>query len=325
MTYDDYKRWCREVLASERGSRLVRLDCMNPAKALSALAPALPETGPVRQARELERAWRDAFHVPTSGAAAEARVMLGRGVRELLRGLFQHFAHEGRVLFAPSDVYPVYHALAAAAGLPLRAFPTCPEPRLPSAPPGEAPEVLLLPEPLMPLGRGLTDDETRALESWLGADPRRLVVLDTVYTFTTRFSAATQRLLSTGQAVVLHSLAKGHLHPDLAGFALVPPALARVQERTGVPEPAPESLRQACDLLERHPELPLRVQARFDEHWARLRAALGTLPFDIPHTGYFSTSALSFEALLERDWLAVPGSVFGPPEARWSVVTCLLA
>ena len=43
MNYDAYKHFCRELLASERGARLVRLDCMNPAKALSTLAPALPE------------------------------------------------------------------------------------------------------------------------------------------------------------------------------------------------------------------------------------------------------------------------------------------
>lgn len=324
MNWDDYKRFCRELLASERGSRLVRLDCMNPAKALSDLAPALPEAPPERDARALERVWREAFHLPRSGPGAEARVLLGRGVRDLLRTLFQHFAREGRVLLAPSDVYPVYHALAAGAGLPVRAFPTCPAPELPSQPPRSEPEVLLLPEPLMPLGRFLSDPELRALEAWLDADSRRLVVLDAVYTFAPRFSPATERLLGTGQALLLHSLAKGHLHPDLAGFGLVPEGVARGLDVSGEPALDVTALRQACFLLERHRELPARVQARFEEQWGRVRAAVGTPPFDIPRTGYFSTSALGFEALLERGWLAVPGPVFGPPEARWSAVTCLL-
>jgi histidinol-phosphate/aromatic aminotransferase/cobyric acid decarboxylase-like protein len=245
-------------------------------------------------------------------------------VRDLLRTLFQHFAREGRVLLAPSDVYPVYHALAAGAGLPVRAFPTCPAPELPSQPPRSEPEVLLLPEPLMPLGRFLSDPELRALEAWLDADSRRLVVLDAVYTFAPRFSPATERLLGTGQALLLHSLAKGHLHPDLAGFGLVPEGVARGLDVSGEPALDVTALRQACFLLERHRELPARVQARFEEQWGRVRAAVGTPPFDIPRTGYFSTSALGFEALLERGWLAVPGPVFGPPEARWSAVTCLL-
>lgn len=321
MNYDAYKSFCRELLASERGSRLVRLDCMNPAKALSALAPEVPPEPPVREARELEHVWREAFHLPRSGPAADARVVLGRGVRDLLKGLFQRFAREGRVLHAPSDVYPVYHVLAAGAGLTVRPFPTVPGPVLPSAPPLEQPEVLLLPEPLMPLGRSLSQEETRALEDWLRADSRRLVVLDAVYTFAPRFSAATERLLQTGQVVLLHSLAKGHLSPDLAGFALVPEAVA---QGLAVEALDTAALRRASFLLEHHPDMPARVQARFDAHWGRVRETLGTPPFDIPPTGYFSTTALGFEALLERGWLAVPGSVFGPPEARWCAVTCLL-
>ena len=324
MTWEDYKRLCRELLASERGARLVRLDCMNPPKALAALAPELPAAPPVRDARELERAWREAFGLPGTGPQPEARVLLGRGVRDLLRALFQRFAQEGRVLHAPSDVYPVYHSLAASAGLPVHPFPTCPAPALPAQAPGTSPEVLLLPEPLVPLGRVLTDAEVRSLEAWLGADSRRLVVLDAVYTFAPRFTGTTERLLRTGQALLVHSLAKGHLTPDLVGFALVPGAVAHGVDGFEAPQLEPLALRQACFLLEHHQELPVRVQARFEEQWGRVREALGAPPFAIPSTGYFTTSELSFEELLERGWLAVPGSVFGPPEARWSAVTCLL-
>jgi aspartate/methionine/tyrosine aminotransferase len=323
MNFEAYKRFCKELLASERGARLVRLDCMNPPKALSALAPVVPEDPPVRDARELQRAWLETFGL--SGVGADVGILLGRGVRDLLRALFQHFAREGRVLHAPSDVYPVYHSLAASAGLPVHAFPTCPAPELPTQAPQASPEVLLIPEPLVPLGRFLSEAEVRRLEAWLGADPRRLLVLDAVYTFAPRFSAATERLLQGGQTLLVHSLAKGHLTPDLAGFALVPGAVARGVEGGEALQLEPIALRQACFLLERHPELPARVQARFDEQWARVRETLGSpLPFAIPRTGYFTTSASGFEELLARDWLAVPGSVFGPPEARWSAVTCLL-
>jgi histidinol-phosphate/aromatic aminotransferase/cobyric acid decarboxylase-like protein len=324
MNFDEYKRFCRELLASERGSRLVRLDCMNPPKALAALAPALPEKPPVRDARELERAWREAFGLPDTGPAPDARLLLGRGVRDLLRALFLHFAHAGYVLNAPLDVYPVYHSLAASAGLTVKPFPTCPTPELPAQPPQDSPEVLLLPEPLVPLGRFLSEAEVRRVEDWLGADPRRLVVLDAVYTFAPRFSAATERLLRTGQTLLVHSLAKGYLTPDLAGFALLPGAVAQGVEGAEALKLESTALRQASFLLEQHRDLPSRVQARFEEQWSRVREALGPLPFETPRTGYFTTSALSFEELLARGWLAVPGSVFGPLEARWSAVTCLL-
>lgn len=324
MTWDEYKRRCRELLASEQGAKLVRLDCMNPPKALSAMAPVLPAELPVRNAQELERAWRECFHLTTLGPGPEARLLLGRGVRDLLRVLFQHFARENRVLHAPSDVYPVYHSLAASAGLTVHAFPTVPAPHLPAQAPGAAPEVLLLPDPLVPLGRFLSEEEGRTLEAWLAADPRRLVVIDAVYTFASRFSAVTERLLQTGQALLVHSLAKGHLTPELAGFALVPGPVARAVETAEPLQLESTALRQACFLLERHPELPQRVQDRFTEQWAHVRERLGPTPFELPKTGYFTTSSIGFEALLERGWLAVPGSVFGPPEARWTAITCLL-
>lgn len=324
MTWEEYKRRCRELLASEKGAKLVRLDCMNPPKALSAMAPALPAELPVRDAQELERAWRECFHLSGTGPGSEARLLLGRGVRDLLRVLFQHFAREGRVLHAPSDVYPVYHSLAASAGLAVHAFPTIPVPQLPTQAPGASPEVLLLPDPLVPLGRVLSEEEGRKLEAWLAADPRRLVVMDAVYTFASRFSPVAERLLQTGQALLVHSLAKGHLTPELAGFALVPGAVAREVEAAESLQLESTALRQACFLLERHPELPERVQARFTEQWGHVRERLGSPPFELPKTGYFTTSFIGFEELLERGWLAVPGSVFGPPEARWTAITCLL-
>ncbi len=95
--------------------------------------------------------------------------------------------------------------------------------------------------------------EVQSLEAWLGADSRRLVVLDAVYTFAPRFTGTTERLLRTGQALLVHSLAKGHLTPDLAGFALVPGAVAHGVDGFETPQLEPLALRQACFLLEQPP------------------------------------------------------------------------
>lgn len=323
MNYEEYKVFCKERLAREDGARLLRLDCMNPVKALAPLRREPPASPPARSASEVARHWRRGFGLPQDGH----EVVVGRGVRDLLGAAFRLFADGGYRLHVPEDVYPVYVRMAEQAGLRHAPFPTVPSPRLPAAPPAQEPEALLIPNPLVPLGRPLDAREVEHLRAWLGADPRRRVLVDAVYTFATAFEPSTLALLATGQALLLHSLAKGHLAPDVAGFALGPPEMVNAL-RPHLAEPSTELLARASWLLEEAPELPARVEAAFGERWERLFTTLapsGTPPFARPHSGYFTTCPVRFDALLSRGWLAVPATVFGSPSEDWSIVTCLLA
>ena len=127
MNFQAYKTLARDILASERGRGLLRLDCMNPVKALAALKPraavaAAPGVG-ARPGGSLAGA--------LGHAAAGGRVVLSTGVRPFLARLYAAFATEGRRLHAPEDVYPVYLDLAAAAGLTLTTSRRCPRPSSP--------------------------------------------------------------------------------------------------------------------------------------------------------------------------------------------------
>jgi histidinol-phosphate/aromatic aminotransferase/cobyric acid decarboxylase-like protein len=323
MNYEDYKAFCRERLAREDAARLVRLDCMNPVKALAPLRREPPASAPVRSAAEVARAWRQGFGLPQDDGLA---VLVGRGVRDLLGAAYRLLAAGGYRLHVPEDVYPVYVRMAEEARVEHRPFPTVPAPRLPEEAPTDAPEALLLPNPLVPLGRPLDAREVAHLRGWLSADPRRLLLVDAVYTFATTFEPSTRALLETGQVVLLHSLAKGHLAPDVAGFALGAPTLVDAL-RPQVAEPLPELLARAAWLLEEAPELPNRVEAAFRERWERLGATLaptGAPTFARPPSGYFTTCPEPFDTLLRRGWLTVPATVFGSPSKDWSIVTCLL-
>ena len=55
-------------------------------------------------------------------------------------------------------------------------------------------------------------------------DRERLLLLDCVYTFGERFTKTAETFLAGGRTVLLHSLAKGFLVPDVAGFAIGPAA-----------------------------------------------------------------------------------------------------
>jgi aspartate/methionine/tyrosine aminotransferase len=314
MNFEAYKKVARGILASEEGTRLLRLDCMNPVKALATMKAAVPRHLPSASVAELETAWRARWGL----ADAEGTVVSSTGVRPLLAQLFRHFAEVGRRLLAPQDVYPVYLELAKAAGVELGTFPTVPHPALPPVGVHRRREVLLVPEPLVPLGRGLNDLEATHIRSWLAEDHERLLILDCVYTFSERFTKVAETFLAGGRTVLLHSLAKGFLAPDLAGFAIGPAAVVGKL----VHEAADDARGAAVHLLREASDLPQRLALELSRRWSILNQ---TFDLPAPETGYFAVVQASFDTLLARGRLAVPGSVFGAAGSEWSAVTCLLA
>lgn len=314
MNFPAYKALAGDILASERGARLLRLDCMNPVKALAAMRPVLPERPRRSSTRELEAAWRARLGL----LRVPGRVVLSTGVRPLLSRLFASFARDGRRLHAPEDVYPAYLESAAAAKLAVTPFPTVPTPILPVSRPGHEAEALLMPEPLVPLGRGLDGEEVARISCWLDDDERRLLVLDCVHTFGERFTPAAQALAARGRTVLLHSLAKTFLCPDAAGFAIGPESVLGAFEH----QIGDDGLATATHVLNEAADLPVRLGGIFSERWSRLHHAIG---IPVPATGYLSVVLVPFDDLIARGQLAVPGSVFGAHDAGWCAVTCLLA
>jgi histidinol-phosphate/aromatic aminotransferase/cobyric acid decarboxylase-like protein len=251
MNFDAYKQLARGILASEQGARLLRLDCMNPVKALAALRPALSTCVPLASIRDLELAWRARWGLTDT----EGSVRMSTGVRPLLTQLFGVLAAAGRRLLAPQDVYPVYLDLAREARVALSTFPTVPHPVLPPIGGDRKGDALLLPEPLVPLGRGLNDLETAHIRRWLEQDRERVLILDCVYTFSERFTKAADAFLAGGRTVLLHSLAKGFLAPNVAGFAMGPPAMVD----TLVDEIGGEGCGAGVQLLRDASDLPQRL------------------------------------------------------------------
>jgi histidinol-phosphate/aromatic aminotransferase/cobyric acid decarboxylase-like protein len=310
MNYQQF-RALRDRLVAE--SDLLRLDGMNPAKALASLVPAPPE-GPASSAEAL-RAWLDLF----APDIAPERASVGKGVRELLAVVFAHLAAAGYELWLPEDVYPEYGNLAGQAGLRCHGLVTLPEPRLGAIRAGEC-AALLLPQPLAPLGRSLTGAEGEFLRAWLGGSLRRRLILDTVYHFASKMGALTRSLWETGQTFVLHSIAKGWLLPDTLGVVLSPPDVS-----LPCPEVAAAAAGQATAALRTSPEMPTAVEATFRRQWASLTERIRALVpgWRPPSTGYFSVLPVAFEELLRQGILGVPASVFGSRRADLSVISCL--
>lgn len=257
--------------------------------------------------------WATRFDLPPE---LSSRALISCGVRDSLALLFQHYTREGAQLCLPADTYPVYGELARATGLIPREFVTLPEPAWPNLQPLPEAELLVVTNPLKPLGRWLSPGDVAALTAWLGMNPRRRLLLDAVYTFATRFHPTTLQLFATQQTILLHSLTKGWLHPRLFGVALVPArdaaALAPVFRAQPPPQP---NLARARELIAGHAGLPATISRELDSAQRRFLARIPRhltplTAADAP--GYFTPVAGHWkDILVGSNVLGLPATVFG--------------
>lgn len=257
-----------------------------------------------------------------------SRALISCGVRDSLALLFRHYAREGAQLWLPADTYPVYGALARAAGLIPHEFLTLPEPAWPTSPPLPGAELLVVANPLKPVGRWLSPGDVAALTAWLALSPRRRLLLDAVYTFETRFHPTALQLLATQQTILLHSLTKGWLHPRLFGVALIPERDAAALTPVFRTQPPPQSsLARARELMAQHAEMPANISRELDAARSRL---LSSIP---PHLtplamadspGYFTPVAGRWQDILDgTNVLGLPATVFGSQREDITILSSL--
>lgn len=257
------------------------------------------------------------------------RALVTQGVRQSLECLFAYWAREGTRLLLPADIYPVYLALARAAGCAFKTYATWPQARFEGL---EDADVILAASPMKPRGDELSVEEKHLLRGWLKADKRRRLVIDAVYTFDSRLSPSTRVLMGTEQVLVLHSLSKGWAEPLAAGVALVP------AQDVAVLTPLFRALNVDADklafaqaLLEQDRMAPELLRRHLAHLQSQLAATLAgcMLPNAIPAR---ATNPGQYLFVLEHDWrsllqshglLALPLSVFGADAPGVSVVSSL--
>ena len=324
MNFADFQ-CLREKLLRERGDVL---DCAE-SNLYRALARLVPPPSPVpteiMHRCHLASEWAACFGFPTE---TSRRAFVSCGVRDSLTILFRHYAGRATTVWLPADNYPVYGELARATSPTIREFPTLPEPQWPEAAPAPGLELLVVTNPLKPLGRWLTGSDVTALETWLARSPRRRLVLDAVYTFATEFHPTTLQLLATQQTILLHSLTKGWLHPRLFGVTLVPESdVAALSPAFRAQAPSQPNLARARELLACHAAMPAVVARELAVAHERMVVALPACllaPAPDAAPGYFSVVSMGWEQLLEdHDILGMPAAVFGSTRQDLTILSSL--
>lgn len=319
----DYQQWraCRDDLI-ERYQPL-RLDCMNPFYALDFLRhqDELDDERTV-DLNETVDAWAKCVGVDLSSGTWFAT----HGVRSLLHSLCSAMAATGKAgLWMPSDVFPTYQAIAADAGIIPQSLTVMPSPDFAPLKHAGPNDVLVIPVPLTPIGRSLTEPETDNIIDWLRQSPKRVIVIDAVYAYRGAAYVGLNRLIETGQCIQAWSISKTWIQRQVFGVAIVPDHWAEILTNY-CDHPSNQDLHRVNACLAEQPDLPRKQQERFEAQWQTLKPKIvkSYSKWNPPQTGYFSTLPISYRDLLDQHKiLAVPASVFGSRRDDLSVITCL--
>ena len=176
MDYQQFRAF-KEQITSERDD-LLRLDCMNPFLAMSFLKNSYPDA-PEKNSEQMLDMWAQTMGMQEY----RDRAIASAGVRETLKSLFNLYASENKELWLPEDVYPYYWDTAKNAGLAPRSFSTMGEPDLDILDQASDNSVIVITNPISPLGRNLNDEEVARIKDWLAQSPQRRIILDSVYAY----------------------------------------------------------------------------------------------------------------------------------------------
>jgi aspartate/methionine/tyrosine aminotransferase len=328
MDFREFVAWSQHILRTE--PNVIPLCETRVARAFDRIRPvtAAPENLGIVHRCDLALRWCEVRGLSSHRAKT---TLICEGVRHGLQIILRLLAEAGSRIAIPQDVYPVYWRIALEAGIDTVSVETFPDFDLQAildvATCSDA-VVVLLPLPLKLSGRYWTEDEVAVAIKWLGAESRRRLILDGVYSFGLLMGALTERLLDTGQVIYLDSLSKGWVHEQQFGAAIVPEHdLETYAGGFRNLRPSQSKLFLAQEMLSRFRNFPSALVTEIDVRRDALlrlvdRIGLRTLP--IAH-GYLLPIAASASRLLEEHGiLTVPATAFGSKLTQWSIASALL-
>jgi len=166
--------------------------------------------------------------------------------------------------------------------------------------------ILLLPNPIIPTGRYLHQQELSRLDAWLTERPGRWLVLDCVYDFSLSAYSSIKSGLRSRNVIWLNSHSKRYGQPHRQGWACSPIALPGFSQ---------------CHDID-FPDLPA-TEKLFSSAWEEVKKNYCDVPINLPETGYMCLVDIDYQVLRDKCHVAaIPFSVFGGSEKR-SVLSCL--
>lgn len=302
-----FKESSEKYIQENPGINLVRLDCLNPVKAIKTDFDFSYKP----QINKLD-AWTQYLQYQPKC------YMYSLGVRHSLLDIFTILKFRNMTVTIPYDVYPVYSNILEQVGMPYNVYNTVPHFDIDKC---FQSNVILITAPMMPLGRDLYNPEFRELVSWLDQDENRYIIIDRVYDYKQDNIFFNLVDKFPDQVIICYSLSKTFLQPLQYGFTILPKDIKDLISRY---LPTYPTLDNDKILLTKYKDFPKEQQSRFRYRWNLLKPIIKDLDqwWRPPQIGYLSVIKSSYERSLKLGVMTVPGDVYNISN-DYSVISCL--
>lgn len=233
------------------------------------------------------------------------------GVRESLSILVQEFKNKKFII--PQDVYPFYQKTLNDNNVLFEEYKTlsfdmnnCFDFIDKNG------DILLITDPIKPLGLSLPDEFYNNIRSWLLKDSNRIVIVDSVYLFGNKINEKLLNLfLETKQIILLFSLSKSWCLPNHFGITLFPQKLLYIREKYKNLKKDQFKLNLAYMALNNKTNFNEKLQEDLIRKKIKLEELLNIKFNNDNNVGYMFYLRENFNVLLNKNILSIPISVFG--------------
>lgn len=258
------------------------------------------------------------------GLSQEFKKHIGvsNGVRHSLETIMEHF--KDKSFLVPADVYPFYQKTLNDKAVSYTEYKTLGVSELFNDLVNA--DILLLTDPLKPLGRDITANEYKHIENWLAADTERLLLVDAVYLLDNTVNQVIFNLyLKTNQVIIMHSLSKAWCLPNHFGVTFFPANEMgqNLREAYKKLEKNQEKLNLAYIALNNCKNYPELLRSKLVDNKTKVNDLTDlNLETSAWNPSYMFYSPVSFQEHLDNGLLTIPASVFGGEKG--SVISTLI-
>lgn len=240
-------------------------------------------------------------------------VGVSNGIRHSLDTLSEKFTNKNFLI--PKDVYPFYQRLLNEKRINFKEYQTLAVESLFSNIEHTEADILLITDPIKPLGRDILSEEYDCIDAWLFQDKNRILLVDMAYLLDNKIN---KRLLSmyhkTQQVIFLCSISKGWSLPNHFGITVFMPndAGQELREYYKLLDKNQDNLNLAYMALNKAKDYPQLLKVMLKQLQERVEIIIGEkLPQSTENPSYLFYLNKNFEALLSQNILSIPASVFG--------------
>lgn len=257
-------------------------------------------------------------------AELKKNIGVSNGVRHSIETLVKEFSNKKFMI--PADVYPFYQKTLNDNKIEYSEYKTLNVESLFDDIEDEIADVMLLTDPLKPLGRDINKSEYLKISKWLSKDEKRILMVDSVYTIHNELNEFIFELYKkTNQVILMYSLSKSWCLPNHFGITIFPQnslgqELREVYKKLDKNQ---DKLNLAYMALNKYKEKPSKIKNIIEQNHIKIKEYI-----DIEHSksiknpSYMYYTKISFDEFLEKGILVIPASVFGCKDG--SIVSLLI-